>query len=67
MSNTTIAFDVIAVADRNEGKTYFRKVGVAFAASAGDGYNVILDALPVSGTLLLRTPKENVDENGGAQ
>ncbi|MGE0371639.1 MAG: hypothetical protein AB7G40_05525 [Hyphomonadaceae bacterium] len=67
MSNTTIAFDVVTVIERNEGKTYFRKIGVAFAAKEGDGYNISLDALPISGTLLLRTPKAKADQDGGAQ
>lgn len=67
MSNTTIAFDVVTVIERNKGKTYFRKIGVAFAAKEGDGYNVSLDALPINGTLLLRKQKDSADENGGAQ
>lgn len=67
MSNTNITFDVVTVIERDRGRTYFRKIGVAFAAKDGEGYNISLDALPMNGTLLLRAPKDAADENGGAR
>lgn len=67
MSTTNITFDVVTVIERDRGRTYFRKIGVAFAAKDGDGYNISLDALPLNGTLLLRAPKEGANDNGGAQ
>lgn len=66
MSNTNITFDVVTVIERDRGRTYFRKIGVAFAAKDG-GYNISLDALPMNGTLLLRAPKDAQEDNGGAQ
>ncbi|MEM6463200.1 MAG: hypothetical protein AAF724_14915 [Pseudomonadota bacterium] len=50
------------VREDKEGKAYFNRVGSAFAHKDGEGFNVILDAVPVDGNLTLRTPKERVDE-----
>lgn len=69
--SATIAYDVITVIERERGKTFFKKIGVAFAAKDGGGLNISLDALPIGDTLLLRAPKangpDNTQGNGGAQ
>ena len=53
--------DALSVRESN-GKAYFTKVGVAFPAKNGDGYSVLLDAIPapVDGQfkIILKTPKE---------
>lgn len=48
--------DVLVVKEREDGKTFFTKVGVAFPAKSGNGFSVYLDALPTDGKLLLREP-----------
>ena len=40
---------------------FWTKVGVAFAHQDGDGFDVILDALPVNGRISIRKPKAKDD------
>lgn len=48
-------------------KTWVR-IGAAWANADGNGLNIVLDAVPVSGRLTLRTPSDKADTgNGGAQ
>lgn len=37
--------DALCVRESN-GKSYFTKIGVAFPAKSGQGFNVLLDAIP---------------------
>lgn len=53
------------VSEGQEGKSYFNKVGAAFAHKDGKGYNLILEAVPVDGRVTMRTPKDRVDEMRG--
>ncbi len=57
------------VRDGQDGKSFFNRVGSAFPHKDGEGFNVILDAVPVDGNVTLRTPKERVEEmrNGGTK
>lgn len=52
--------DAVSVRESN-GKSYFTRIGVAFPAKKGEGYSVLLDAMPapVDGQfrILLMTPK----------
>lgn len=48
--------------DEKAGKTYWTRIGVAFEERNGDGWNVQLDALPVSGKMILRPPKAREDK-----
>ncbi len=45
-------------------KSYWSKVGIAWAHKDGLGYNVQMDALPVDGKLVLRTVPDDHDETG---
>jgi hypothetical protein len=38
-------FDALAVRESN-GKSYFTKIGVAFKSRTGNGYSLLLDAIP---------------------
>ena len=40
-----------------EGRERWREIGVAFASEKGGTITVLLDALPVTGKLVLRPPK----------
>lgn len=44
-------------------KTRWTKVGVAFPLRNGDGFSIILDALPTNGKLVMMPPRER--EGGG--
>jgi hypothetical protein len=50
-------------------KTAFTKVGSAFPNKSGDGYTVLLDAIPAPQDgqykILLMTPKDRDDNRGG--
>jgi hypothetical protein len=52
----------------SNGKTFWTKIGVAFASKDGTGWNVNLDAMPapVDGQfkIVLRPPKPKSDEPG---
>lgn len=37
-------------------------IGAAFAHADGDGYNIVLQALPLDGKIVLRPPKAQSDE-----
>ena len=50
------------VNEGQEGKSYFNRVGAAFAHRDGQGYNVVLDAVPMNGHVTLRTPQERLDQ-----
>ena len=36
---------------------FWLRIGAAFAHERGDGYNIVLDALPIDGRVVLRKPK----------
>jgi hypothetical protein len=60
----TERLDALAVRESN-GKSYFTKIGVAFPAKSGNGYSVLLDAIPASVDgqfkILLMEPKPRED------
>ena len=58
------------VNESQDGKSFFNRVGAAFAHKDGEGYNIVLDAVPVDGRITLRTPQERLqamrDDNSAA-
>ena len=61
MANRLDVFIIKTYKDKNTGaeKTQYVKIGVAFETKSGDGFSVILDALPVDGKCTLLPPREN--------
>ena len=63
MSAAKEAFEVFTVrpSAKTGGRDYWLKIGVAFAheKSPGGGFNVILNAMPLDGKLVLRPPKND--------
>lgn len=59
------------VREGQEGQSYFNRVGCAFAHKDGQGFNIMLEAMPVDGRITLRTPKERLadkrDGEGGSR
>lgn len=57
--------DALSVRESN-GKSYFTKIGVAFPAKSGNGYSLLLDAVPASTDgqykILLMEPKPRDDQ-----
>ena len=55
MANTKPTHVAYIVKDgKNADKNFWTKVGVAFAHNDGQGFNLILDAVPLDGRLTLR-------------
>lgn len=50
------------VNEGQEGKSYFNKVGAAFEHRDRQGYNILLESVPVDGRVTLRTPQERLQE-----
>ncbi|WP_422384715.1 hypothetical protein [Roseibium album] len=56
------SFEAYHVKEGPEEKSYFNRVGVAFPHKDGEGHTVQLDSVPVDGRIVLRTPKERLEE-----
>ena len=56
--------DVLCVTDAKEegGKGFFTRIGRAFPSKDEEGYNLLLNALPLNGRLILRPPLPPRDE-----
>lgn len=52
---------VVSTVTSTENGDRWREIGVGFTNDAGDTITVLLDALPVSGKLVLRAPKPQRD------
>lgn len=61
--NSKPVYDVFVVDDRGEDQdAFWIKVGAAFAHKDNDGMNLVLQALPTNGRLVLRRFKEKPEE-----
>jgi hypothetical protein len=49
------------VRDRDDKKSNWREIGVAFAHRDGKGIDLLLDAVPVSGRVVLRTIEDKAE------
>lgn len=52
---------VVSTVVSAEGGDRWREIGVGFTSADGNTVTVLLDALPVSGKLVLRAPKPPTD------
>jgi hypothetical protein len=52
---THIAYQV---SDRGENQSFWTRIGAAWANADGKGFNIQLDAVPLSGRITLRVPSE---------
>jgi hypothetical protein len=59
---TTPAYRAYTVIKREGKDDYWLNLGVAFAHEDGEGFNVLLQAMPVDGKLVLRRYKEDAEE-----
>jgi hypothetical protein len=58
------AYQAYTVIKREGQDDFWVSIGAAFAHKDGDGYNIVLQALPLDGKIVLRPPKDsNADEN----
>lgn len=56
------SFGAFQVKEGPEGQSYFNRIGSAFAHKDGQGHTLQLDATPVDGRIVLRTPQERIAE-----
>lgn len=54
-----------SVRETHDGSSFYSRVGSAFPHKDGQGYSIVLDAVPVDGRIMLRTPKERIEEMKG--
>ena len=66
MANQQPAFRAYTVVKREGAEDWWCPIGAAFMHQDGDGYNVVLQALPIDGKIVLRQPKgdEQTTETG---
>ena len=58
------AFVAIQKSGNNDPReTVWMKIGAAWSHNDGKGFNIVLNALPVDGKLVLRTPKAKEDDD----
>jgi len=65
----TERLDALVVKEK-DGKAFFTKIGAAFPNKSGDGFTLVLDALPTTNSegetrILLRKPLPPRQENNG--
>ena len=66
MTNSNLNYIAYSVRDGNEDKSHWTRVGAVFAHKDGAGFDVVLDAFPVNGRVVLREPKETLDNSDKA-
>ena len=54
-------FAAYVVRDRDDKKSNWREIGVAFTHKDGKGFDLLLDAVPVSGRVVLRTIEDKAE------
>jgi hypothetical protein len=52
-----IAFVAYSVRERKDKKAKFTEIGVAFPHKDGKGFDILCDAMPLSGRITLRAPE----------
>jgi hypothetical protein len=62
MANQQPAYRAFTVVKREGQDDFWLAIGAAFMHQDGDGYNIMLQALPINGKIVLRLPKTQTDE-----
>jgi hypothetical protein len=61
-SATQPAYRAYTVIKREGQDDFWLAIGAAFMHQDGDGYNIVLQALPIDGKIVLRLPKDDQTE-----
>ena len=56
------SYQAYTVVKREGQDDFWLNIGAAFMHQDGDGYNIILQALPINGKIVLRPPKAQSDD-----
>lgn len=57
-----IAYRAFTVVKREGADDFWLPIGAAFPHQDGEGFNLVLQALPIDGRVVLRTPKDEGSE-----
>jgi hypothetical protein len=57
MATQQPAYRAYTVVNRQGAEDFWLAIGAAFVHQDGDGYNIVLQALPIDGKIVLRLPK----------
>lgn len=52
------AFIAYHIRDGKDKDAFWTKIGAAWAHADGDGYNLVIEMMPLDGRIALRVPKE---------
>jgi len=66
MANPQVAYRAYTVIKREGQEDFWLAIGAAFMHQDGDGYNIVLQALPIDGKVVLRLPKHDQTDQAGA-
>ena len=58
MAAPQVAYRAYTVIKREGADDFWLAIGAAFMHQDGDGYNIVLQALPIDGRVVLRLPKD---------
>ncbi len=69
MANQQPTYQAYTVVKREGQDDFWLNIGAAFMHQDGEGFNVVLQALPINGKIVLRPPKADAkpDDANGAQ
>jgi hypothetical protein len=67
MANQQLAYRAYTVVKREGQDDFWLAIGGAWMHQDGDGYNIVLQALPIDGRVVLRLPKDDQTEQRPAQ
>ena len=59
MANAQPSFRAYTVIKRDKEDDFWLPIGAAFPHEDGKGYNIVLQALPIDGRVVLRAPKDD--------
>jgi hypothetical protein len=62
MANQQPSYQAYTVIKRENADPFWLNIGAAFMHQDGDGFNIVLQALPIDGKIVLRVPKQNGGE-----
>jgi len=62
MANQQLTHRAYTVIKREGKDDFWLAIGAAFAHEDGDGFNIVLQALPIDGKIVLRLPRDDQPE-----
>jgi hypothetical protein len=67
VANQQPAYRAYTVVKREGADDFWLAIGAAFMHQDGDGYNIVLQALPIDGKVVLRLLKDDQNDQQSAQ